>query len=80
MAEIQSITIPIGTSLRDAEKLIIETTLRFTSGNIAHTARMLKIDRGTLYGKMRKHGIAGSGTRTTDEDNAPPSIHRISRR
>ncbi|HEY1241325.1 MAG TPA: helix-turn-helix domain-containing protein [Bryobacteraceae bacterium] len=57
MADNQSITIPVGTSLRDAERRMIEATLRFTSGNIAGAARVLQIDRGTLYGKMRKHQL-----------------------
>lgn len=53
----ESITIPIGTSLRDAERRIIEATLRSMSGNIAGAARILQIDRGTLYGKLKKHQI-----------------------
>lgn len=59
MPHIHFITIPMGTSLRDVERRIIESTLRYTSGNIARTARMLQIDRSTLYSKMRKHQIVG---------------------
>ena len=51
------ITIAVGTTLRNAEKTIIEATLQRAGGNISHAAKMLGVDRSTLYGKIVKHKI-----------------------
>ena len=51
------ITIPVGTTLRDAEKAIIEATLQQAGGNISVAAKILGIDRSTLYKKMNKYKI-----------------------
>jgi transcriptional regulator of acetoin/glycerol metabolism len=51
------ITIPLGTSLNDAEKAVIEATLRSAGGNISVSARILGIDRCTLYNKIEKYKI-----------------------
>lgn len=55
--EIKTVTISIGTPLREAEKVIIEATLRATGGNISLTAKILGIDRSTLYSKIGKHKL-----------------------
>ena len=52
------VPIPVGTSLRDAEKAIIEATLYHTGGNISVCAKMLGIDRCTLYNKIEKYKIS----------------------
>ena len=41
----------------DNERKQIETALRITKGNKAAAARMLKIDRKTLYNKMHQYGM-----------------------
>lgn len=51
------VTIPVGTSLNDAEKALIEATLRGTDGNISAAAKILGIDRCTLYAKIDKYKI-----------------------
>jgi two-component system response regulator HydG len=51
------ITIPLGTSLKDAEKTIIAATLRHAKGNVSLTAKILGIDRSTMYSKMERHKI-----------------------
>ena len=56
-----AVTIPIGTTLRDAEKAIIEATLRHTDGNVSRAAKILGIDRTTLYNKMLRYEIPGTG-------------------
>lgn len=53
-----AITIPIGTTLREAEKLIIEATLHYTDGNISQAAKMLGIDRSTLHQKIKSYSIS----------------------
>ena len=53
-----SVSIQIGMSLRQVERLIIEATLRHTDGNVSHTARILEIDRSTLHKKLKEYHIA----------------------
>ena len=52
-----AITIPVGTKLRDAEKAVIEATLQHTKGNVSLAAKILGIDRSTIYSKMERHKI-----------------------
>lgn len=52
-----SIEIPFPTSLYEAEKFVVLETLRFAGGNMTHAARLLVIDRRTLYRKVRLFGI-----------------------
>jgi transcriptional regulator of acetoin/glycerol metabolism len=51
------ITIPVGTKLKDAEKFIIEATLQHADGNVSLAAKILGIDRSTMYSKMERHKI-----------------------
>jgi DNA-binding NtrC family response regulator len=51
------ISIPIGSSLKEAEKKIIQRTLQMTRGNRKHTAEILGISRRALYNKMHNFGI-----------------------
>jgi DNA-binding NtrC family response regulator len=44
-------------TLSALEKDHIESVLRENDGNVTQAARVLGIDRGTLYNKMRKYGI-----------------------
>jgi len=47
----------VGTSLRDAERELIRTTLVQTAGNRAKTARLLGVGRKTLYRKLEDYGL-----------------------
>ncbi|OGU08128.1 MAG: Fis family transcriptional regulator [Gemmatimonadetes bacterium RBG_16_66_8] len=49
--------LPSGVSLAAVEKEHIERMLRDAEGNVTHTARLLGIDRATLYNKMKRYGI-----------------------
>ena len=49
------LTIPIGTPLRQAERLLIEATLHDTGGNVSWAARLLQIDRCTIYKKLNAY-------------------------
>jgi DNA-binding NtrC family response regulator len=51
------IKIPANSSLRDAEREMIQATLMNNGGNRAKTARILGLGRKTLYRKMEEHGI-----------------------
>ena len=46
-----------GLSLDDAEKQLIEATLRLTKGNLSRTARMLGVSRPTILRKLDRYGI-----------------------
>ena len=48
---------PEGASLESVERGLIVATLEHTGGNITRAARLLKVERGTLRYKMKKHGI-----------------------
>ena len=49
-----------GASLEEIEKGAIIAALRSASGNVTRAADLLKVERGTLRYKMKKHGIDAS--------------------
>ncbi len=49
--------LPGNLTLEEIEKQAIEATLRRTEGNIKEAARVLGIDRSTLYDKIKRYGI-----------------------
>lgn len=51
------ILLPAGTSLQDAEKLLIQETLRNNDNNISKAARILNISRRTLHRKLNEYNI-----------------------
>lgn len=51
------LAVKIGTSLEDAEKVIIQKTLDFARGNKQKTAQLLGISRKSLYNKMQKFAL-----------------------
>ncbi|MBQ3837923.1 MAG: sigma-54-dependent Fis family transcriptional regulator, partial [Treponema sp.] len=48
----ESITIPAGSTLEEAEKIVIEQTLAANKGNKSKTAELLGIGRKTLQRKL----------------------------
>lgn len=50
------IEIPVGTSLEDAERILVQETLAFLQGDKRETAEMLKISLKTLYNKLNAYG------------------------
>ncbi len=46
-----------GKTLEDVERAHIERVLRETEGNLSRAARLLDIDRTTLYNKLRRYGL-----------------------
>jgi len=62
-----SITIPPqGVSLPSVERAVIQAALDRASGNVVEAARLLKIGRGSLRSKMRRHGIERPRERQAD--------------
>jgi two-component system response regulator AtoC len=62
-----SLLLPSGTSLQDAERLLIDETLRKTGGNVSQAAALLGISRRTLHRKINEFGIRAA------RDGAEPS-------
>ena len=53
------IRIPLGATMRDAEKEIILRTLEARKGNKKITAEVLGISRRSLYNKLAEYGLDG---------------------
>ena len=49
--------LPIGSSLEEGERTIIEATLRMCKNNKSRTAEVLGLQRTTLYEKIRRYKI-----------------------
>jgi DNA-binding NtrC family response regulator len=56
-AEDSVIRVPPGSSLADAERIIIRETLAAQAGNKSRTADILGIARKTLYQKIQDYGL-----------------------
>lgn len=55
--EAARILVPAGTSLQEAERLLIQESLRDNNNNISKTARVLNISRRTLHRKLNEYNI-----------------------
>jgi hypothetical protein len=51
------VALRVGMTLKNVEAVIIAETLRYTTGNVTAAARILAVDRTTLYNKIGRHGI-----------------------
>ena len=49
-----SITIPLGMSLKEIEDLMIQKTLKATQGDRAEAARLLGVNERTIYRRIHK--------------------------
>src|SRR5512140_807975 len=58
-------------SLEEIEKRHVAAVLSHTAGNVSQAARILGIDRVTLYNKMRKYGIRRDGEEADDHGAEP---------
>ncbi len=58
--EDDTVRIPAGSSLAEAEKILIRETLAVQGGNKSRTAEILGIGRKTLYQKLQEYGLDGS--------------------
>jgi DNA-binding NtrC family response regulator len=59
-------------SLEEIEKRHVAAVLSHTAGNVSQAARILGIDRVTLYNKMRKYAIRRTGE---PQDGPPPAAN-----
>ena len=46
-----------GTSMRELERQLLETTLQLTAGNRTHAAEMLGVSLRTIRNKIREFGL-----------------------
>jgi DNA-binding NtrC family response regulator len=60
-AALDSITLPVGSSVAQAERALIELTLRHTGGNRTRAAAILGISVKTLFNKLRETGGGEGG-------------------
>ncbi len=65
-----------GISLIAVERAVIEAALTRAHGNVVETARLLRIGRGSLRSKMRRHGL--DRTREGGADDASGAAHQES--
>lgn len=56
-SDLESIVIPLGSTLADAEKIIISETLRAEKSNKSKTSEILGIGRKTLHRKIHDYGL-----------------------
>ena len=68
-SQTESISIPAGITLEDAERMIIEQNLAANKGNKSKTADILGIGRKTLHRKLQEYGVEGQGE-SDEEDQA----------
>ena len=54
---VELLAVRVGMTLAEAEKLLIEATLRHTKGNVKAAAGILGIDRSTVYEKIKRYAI-----------------------
>jgi DNA-binding NtrC family response regulator len=56
-SEERDVRVPVGSTLEEAEKILIRETLAAQGGNKSRTAEILGIGRKTLYQKIEEYGI-----------------------
>ena len=56
-SSVESISVPVGIPLDEAEKIIIQGNLAFNKGNKSKTAEVLGIGRKTLHRKLAEYGL-----------------------
>jgi len=59
--EERDVRVPVGSSLEDAERILIRETLAAQGGNKSRTAEILGIGRKTLYQKLEEYGLDKGG-------------------
>jgi len=55
--EDSTVTVPVGASMQQVEREMIERTLRHTGGNKTRAARMLGVSIKTMHNKVKKYGL-----------------------
>lgn len=65
ISEPDAVRLPVGTTVSEAERLLIQITLQHTRNNKTRAAEILGISLKTLFNKLKEYGAAeaeaGSG-------------------
>jgi DNA-binding NtrC family response regulator len=61
--EERDVRVPIGSTLEEAEKILVRETLAAQGGNKSRTAEVLGIGRKTLYQKIEEYGLEARETK-----------------
>ena len=56
--EIDAVRLPVGTTVSEAEKALIQLTLQHTKNNKTRAAEILGISLKTLFNKLKEYGAA----------------------
>ena len=64
--EPDSVRLPVGTTVGEAEKLLIQLTLRHTKNNKTRAAEILGISLKTLFNKLKEYGAAAAGEQAAE--------------
>ena len=65
-----SIRVGVGTTVGQAERLLILKTLESTNNNKTRAAEILGISLKTLHNKLKEYGSAGSDAKTGDREES----------
>ncbi len=78
---VDRLVVPVGVTLDEAERRLIEATLRHTGGNKTQAARVLGIGKRTLFRKLKEYGLSSSkgDAKLEDETHARRVRHPDSR-
>jgi DNA-binding NtrC family response regulator len=66
MNEPDSVRLPVGTTVNEAEKQLIQLTLRHTKNNKTRAAEILGISLKTLFNKLKEYGASSSGEQAAE--------------
>jgi DNA-binding NtrC family response regulator len=64
--EPDSVRLPVGTTVGEAEKLLIQLTLRHTKNNKTRAAEILGISLKTLFNKLKEYGASSSSEQAAE--------------
>ena len=64
---VESISVPVGITLDEAEKIIIQENLAANKGNKSRTADILGIGRKTLHRKLQEYGMESDETTSVND-------------
>jgi DNA-binding NtrC family response regulator len=71
--EERDVRVPVGSTLEEAEKILIRETLAAQGGNKSRTAEILGIGRKTLYQKIEEYGIEDRPAEASPAASAGPT-------
>jgi DNA-binding NtrC family response regulator len=64
--EPDSVRLPVGTTVAEAEKALIQVTLRHTKNNKTRAAEILGISLKTLFNKLKEYGASSAGEQAAE--------------